>query len=93
MTFFGHQTFDEYKFVPNSIFSISSCIPQMDLSNDVLCASNGDSIRKLQPREIDVPIYPYKAHILAFHLLGLGFWMFRVSIVSQYKYIYLRASL
>jgi hypothetical protein len=33
---------------------------------------------KLRPREIDVPIYPNGAHILAFHLLGLGFWMFRV---------------
>jgi hypothetical protein len=38
---------------------------------------------KLQPQEIDVPIYLDGAHILAFHLLGLGFWMFRVSIVSQ----------
>jgi hypothetical protein len=33
---------------------------------------------KLRPQEIDVPIYPNGAHILAFHLLGLGFWMFRV---------------
>jgi hypothetical protein len=33
---------------------------------------------KLRPQEIDVPIYPDGAHILAFHLLGLGFWMFRV---------------
>jgi hypothetical protein len=28
---------------------------------------------KLRPREIDVPIYPNEAHILVFHLLGLGF--------------------
>jgi hypothetical protein len=33
---------------------------------------------KLRPREIDVPIYPNGAHILAFHLLGLGFCMFMV---------------
>ena len=38
---------------------------------------------KLRPREIDVPIYPDGAHILAFHLLGLGFWISGVSIVSQ----------
>jgi hypothetical protein len=54
------------------------CSPQIDISNDVSCASNGDSMPKLRPREIDVPIYPNGAHILAFHLLGLGFWMFRV---------------
>jgi len=34
--------------------------------------------QKLRPREVDVPIYPNRAHNLAFHLLGLGFWMFRV---------------
>jgi hypothetical protein len=28
---------------------------------------------KLRAREIDVPIYPNGTHILAFHLLGLGF--------------------
>jgi hypothetical protein len=33
---------------------------------------------KLRPREMDVPIYPNGAHIQVFHLLGLGFWMFRV---------------
>jgi hypothetical protein len=54
------------------------CIPWIYLSNDVLCASNRDSMPKLGPREIDVPIYPDGAHILAFHLLGLDFWMFRV---------------
>jgi hypothetical protein len=62
---------------------VSSCSPRIDLSNDVSYASNEDSMPKLRPREIDVPIYPDGAHILAFHLLGLGFWMFRVSIVSQ----------
>jgi hypothetical protein len=57
----------------NRIFS-----PRIDLSNDVSYASNEDNMPKLQPREIDVPIYPDEAHILAFHLRGLGFWMFRV---------------
>jgi len=41
--------------------------------NEVLCASNGDRRPKLQPQEVDVPIYPNKAHCLALHLLGLGF--------------------
>jgi len=33
---------------------------------------------KLQPRKIDVPIYPNEAHNLVFHLLGLDFGMLRV---------------
>jgi hypothetical protein len=78
MTFFGHQNFDENESILDFIFDVSSCSPRIDISNDVPCASNGDSIPKLPPREIDVPIYCDRAHILAFHLLGLGFWMFRV---------------
>jgi hypothetical protein len=40
------------------------------------------------PEEVDVPIYPNGAHkLLALHLLGLGFWMFRVfhcfSIINR----------
>jgi hypothetical protein len=65
------------------IFVVSICIPRIDISNDLSYASNGDSMPKLRPREIDVSIYPHGAHILVFHLLELGFWMFRVSIVSQ----------
>ena len=64
------------------IFDIIICSPQIDLSNDVSYVSKGYSMPKLQPQEIDVPIYPDGAHIMVFHLLGLGFWMFRVSIVS-----------
>jgi hypothetical protein len=81
--FFGHQTSGEKDFISQSIFVVSNCSPRIDISNDVSCVSNGDSMPKLRPREIDVPIYPDGAHILEFHLLGLGFWMFRVSIVSQ----------
>ena len=51
---------------------------RIDLSNELLYASNGDRMPKLRPREIDVPIYPNGAHNLAFHLLGLGFGMWRV---------------
>jgi len=52
--------------------------PRRDLSNGLSCASNGDRMPKLQPREVDVPIYPNGAHSLAFHLIGLGFGMLRV---------------
>jgi len=48
---------------------------RIDLSNELLYASNGDRMPKLRPREIDVPIYPNGAHNLAFHLLGLDFGM------------------
>jgi hypothetical protein len=54
------------------IFSATHCSPWIDISNDVSYASNRDSMPKLQPLEIDVPIYPDGTHILVFHLLGLG---------------------
>ena len=78
MKFFGHHLFKNYDSIPEFIYAVSSCSPQIDISNDVSCASNGDIMSKLCAREIDVPIYPNRAHILAFHLLGLGFWMFMV---------------
>jgi len=31
---------------------------RIDLSNELLYASNGDRMPKLRPREVDVPIYP-----------------------------------
>jgi len=58
--------------------SIQNCSSQIDISNEILSASNGDRMPKLQPREVDVLIYPNRAHSLVFHLLGLGFWMFMV---------------
>ena len=63
------------------------CSHQIYLSSEVFCASNRDRMPKLRPREVDVPIYPDGAHSLALHLLGLGFWMFRVfhcfSIINR----------
>jgi len=59
-------------------FPTQRCSARIDLSNELLNASNGDRMPKLRPREIDVPIYPNGAHNLAFHLLGLGFGMLRV---------------
>jgi len=59
----------------------------IDLSNELLYASNGDRMPKLRPWEVGVPIYPNEAHSLAFHLLGLGFGMLRVfhcfSIINR----------
>ena len=41
---------------------IENFTPWIDLSNDVSCASNGDSMPKLRPREVETPIYPNGAH-------------------------------
>lgn len=70
--------------LPNSIVIVISYSPRIDLFIDVSCASNEYSIPKLP---IDVLIYPDRAHSLLFHILGLGFWMFRVfycfSIINR----------
>ena len=39
-----------------------SCSPRIELSNDVSCASNRDSMPKLRPWEVETPIYPNGAH-------------------------------
>ena len=39
-----------------------SCSPRIELSNDVSCASNGDSMPKLRPWEVETPIYLNGAH-------------------------------
>ena len=41
---------------------IKSCSPRIYLSNEVSRASNGDRMPKLHPKEVDVPIYPNRAH-------------------------------
>ena len=38
------------------------CSPWTELSNDVSFASNGDSMPKLRPWEVETPIYPNRAH-------------------------------
>jgi hypothetical protein len=45
--FFGHKTSGKYEFILDLIFTVNSCIPWIDLSNDVSCASNEDSMPKL----------------------------------------------
>ena len=41
---------------------LESCSPRIELSNYVSCASNGDSMPKLRPWEVETPIYPNGAH-------------------------------
>ena len=44
------------------MFLTKKCIPRIDIYNEVLSASNRDHMPKLRPREVDVPIYPNRAH-------------------------------
>jgi hypothetical protein len=44
-------------------FSHKICSPRIDISNEVLSASNGDHMQKLRPREFDVLTYPNRAHV------------------------------
>jgi hypothetical protein len=47
-------------------------------------------MQKLQPREVEVPTYPLgPTYHSTFHLLGLGFWMYRVfEFMSNVKNAY-----
>ena len=46
----------------NNFSHTNSCIPLIDLSNEVWCMSNGDRMPKLCPWEVETPIYPNGAH-------------------------------
>jgi hypothetical protein len=43
--------------------SHKSCIPRIDISNEVLSTSNEDHMQKLRPQEVDVLTYPNGAHM------------------------------
>ena len=58
--FFGHRTQISFHFGMDICGEI--CSPRIDLSNDVSCASNGDSMPKLRPWEVETLIYPNGAH-------------------------------
>jgi hypothetical protein len=45
-----------------SCFSPKSCISQIDLSNELSSAPNGDRMQKLRPWEVDVSTTPIGAH-------------------------------
>ena len=71
MTFLGHRFSKKYDSILESI--IINCSPQIDLSNDVSCASNGDSMPKLQPWEVETRIYPNRAHSFGASSPRVGF--------------------
>ena len=60
--FFGHHTYGKYDSILKLIFSISSFSPRINISNNVSCVSNDDSMPKSHPQEIETPIYPKEAH-------------------------------
>ena len=45
-----------------NVAHIESCSPWIDLSNELLSASNGDQMPKLHPWEVETPIYPNETH-------------------------------
>ena len=64
--------------------SEASTSTQRDISNEISYIPNIDNMTKLQPREVGCPTNPNGAHkLLVFHLLELGFWLFRVFHVVQ----------
>ena len=59
-------------------FSLKICSPWIDLSNEVLSASNRACMPKLRPRKLVHQFTQTGPIVLALHFLGLGFWLFRV---------------
>jgi len=66
-------------------FPFESCSPWIDISNEVLCASNGDRMPNYNPGKLIYQFTQTGPIVLALHLLGIGFWIFRLSIVSNNK--------
>ena len=66
---------------------IKICIPQIDLSNEVWYASNGIVCQSYVPEKLKHQFTQTRPIVLALHLLGFGFWMFRVihcfSIINR----------
>ena len=57
---------------------------RIDLSNELLYASNRDHMPKLRPREVDVPIYPKRGPQFGVSFPRVRFWNVKgFSIVSQ----------
>ena len=63
---------------------IKSCSSRIDIFNEVWCTSNGDRMPKLHPRKLKHQFTKTGPIVLALHLLGLGFWMFRVLNEENY---------
>ena len=56
------------------VASSSNDSPRIDISNELLYASNGDRMPKLQPREVDVPIYPKRGPSFGVSSSRVRFW-------------------
>jgi hypothetical protein len=61
-----------------SCCSPKSCSPRIDLSNEVWNASNEIVCQSYVPGKLMYQLTQTGPIVLAFHLLGLGLWMFRV---------------
>ena len=48
--------------IGTTFYHKKSCSPQIDISNEVWCMSNGDHMPNLRPQEVETPIYPNGAH-------------------------------
>jgi hypothetical protein len=61
------------------------CTPWLDLSDEVPSAPNEDRMQKFTPGKLMYQLPPSgPTNLLVFHLLGLGFWMFRVFSFMLY---------
>jgi hypothetical protein len=60
------------------------CSSQLDLFNELLCVPNGYGMRKWHSQKVDVEtddqkyLLEFQKYLLELHILGLGFWTFRV---------------
>ena len=63
--------------------SLKSCSPRIDISNELLSASNGDRMPKLRPQEVEPPTYPNGAHSFGASSPRVRFGCLEFSIVSQ----------
>ena len=63
--------------------------PWIYISNEVLCASNEDHMPKLWPWEVDLPIYPNRAHSFGASSLRvrfLGVYGFPLFLNNKYAF-------
>ena len=52
----------KYDSILDLIFFVNNFSPWIDIFNNVSFVSNGDSMPKLRPWEVETPIYPNEAH-------------------------------
>ena len=57
---FGKNRSNMYTWI--DVSHIKCCSNQIEISNEIWCASNEDRMPKLRSQEVNVPIYPNGAH-------------------------------